>query len=277
MASPSSLRRSVASSLAVILLATLSSLAAVPADIVLLRTPASERNWTADATLWRYHETWQTDMARLESGKLVRVDPLNPRIGFSSAKIWQEQQSGRNPRDLQFPVREATRIVGSPFPPAGWTSVDFDDGDWLRNATVMGNHYRSLALVCLRGKFQVADPIAVTRVQLQASIQGGAVVYLNGSEIGRIGLPQGKLAMDTLADDYDKDAYVGRPGCLLPHRDGGGMIMPEKEFYQREKDTQLHERYRKRFRSLNVTIAPASLRKGTNVLAIEIHRAQRTR
>ncbi len=245
-----------------------------PAPTPILRMAAGPRNWQSDATIWRYYEAWQTDIARMESGQLVRVDPLYPRLAFAPAKTWGEQQSGRNPREQVYRLQEAPQVTGSPFPPADWAKPDFDDGDWVRTAVPMGCHYRSLALVCLRGKFEVTDTSRVEELSLEAVFQGGAVFYLNGQEVGRAFLPAGKLEFGTLAEDYPKEAFVHPSGkLLLPQVNNSLWIMGEREYAQQVKDPQLEERYGKRFRRFQVKIPASALRAGTNVLAIEVHRA----
>ena len=250
------------------------SRATAPGQTPILRTAAGPRNWHSDATIWRYYEAWQTDVARTEAGGLVRVDPFYPRVGFAPDKIWGEQQSGRNPRELVFRIQEAPRTTGSPFPPADWAKPEFDDGDWVRTAVPMGCHYRSLALVCLRGKFEVLDPTRVEELSLEAVFQGGAVFYLNGQEIGRAFLPTGKLGFDTLAEGYPKEAFVHPSGKTpLPQVNAHLWIMGEQEYAQQVKDPQLRERYGKRLRRFSAKIPASALRAGTNVLAVEVHRA----
>lgn len=246
--------------------------AAGPAEIVLLGTP-DPRGWSPNATIWRYLETWQTDLARLADGRLMRVDPLNPRVGFAGSKIWEEQGSGRNHKQLRFSIRAAGRVVGSPPPPADWRQPQFDDGDWIRTPRPMGSHYRSLAVVCLRGKFEVDDPAQVEELSLAASFQGGVVAYLNGHEVARASLPQGKIDFETLADDYPKEVYLASPNCLLTQTNASSAVIGEDDASQVLKDAGLADRYKRRFRHLRAALPAKLLQKGVNVLAIEVHRA----
>jgi len=245
-----------------------------PALTPILRMAAGPRNWQSDATIWRYYEAWQTDVAKAESGALMRIDAFHPRVAFAPAKIWGEQQTGRNPKELVFRVQEASQVTGSPFPPGDWAKPEFDDSEWVRTAVPMGCHYRSLALACLRGRFEVRDPARVEELSLEAVFQGGAAFYLNGQEIGRAFLPTGKLEFDTLAEDYPKETFVHPSGkMLLPQINGSQWIMGEKEYAQQVKDPELQGRYSKRFRRFQAKIPASALRAGTNVLAVEVHRA----
>jgi hypothetical protein len=235
---------------------------AEPADVVVLQMTRN-RNWDGGGTIWRYYEAWQTDVVRKEDGKLVRVDPLNPRANYDPKKAWDEQNAGRNSKDFDLQLKETETIKGSPFPPADWSKPGFDDSRWVRTPIPMGSSYRSLALICLRGKFIVNDPSQVTELMLDAVIQGGAVVYCNGQEVGRFHLPPGKIGFDSPAEDYPKDAFVDSTGGLLGIGwDNSGLKNPDTA-----------TRWKSRSRTVSVKIPAAAIQKGVNVLAIEAHRA----
>ena len=235
-------------------------------------------------TFWRYFETWQTEVVRKGDGTLARVDPFDPRSDFDYNKIWKEDRSGDN-KAIEVPLRVTDKIMGSTFPPPDWMQPDFDDSAWVRTATPMQMGYRSLAMVCVRGKFTVNDPSRAMDLNLAASIQGGAVVYLNGKEAGRFHLPEGKITNETPAEDYPKEAFFTSSGDLIaltpPYGTGGCSSTPVKEeeidaLAVRRKDAELPERYKKRFRHISLKIPGNLLRKGVNVLAIEVHRAPAT-
>jgi hypothetical protein len=245
-----------------------------PANIVLLKTAPAAQNWTGDSTIWRYWETWATDVAKLADGKIIRVDPYSPREGFVPTKLWSEQQAGKNTKDMVFPLHAAEKTTGSPPPPEDWAQPGFDDSNWVRTAAIMGCHYRALSLVCVRGKFEVNDPAAVGEVTLQATFQGGAVFYVNGQEIGRANLPAGKLQPDTLADEYPRECFVAASEKqLLPQVNQNLWIRPLDDYLKTVTDTQLQERYKKRFRTIDLKVPAAAMRQGANVLAVEVHRA----
>jgi len=134
----------------------------------------------------------------------------------------------------------------SPLPAAGWWKPNFDDSRWSRfpgvasgNFNVWGNPSGDrkspfVALVCMRGKFKVTDPAKAGNLKLSLSYRGGIVVYLNGIEVARGHLPGGGL--EQLALDY--------------------------------AEGEAHDR-----RLPDITIPAAMLRRGTNVLAVEVHRA----
>jgi len=212
-----------------------------------------------DGSMWRYFDTWETDVARLDSGGLVRVDPLDPR-----------EFAGGD----RFRLAKAKRTLGSEQPPAGWQTCDFDDSRWQRrNAYWFLQQYRAISRVCLRGKFQVTDPSRASDLKLDIGFRGGVVVYLNGSEVGRAFLPKGELSRDTLAEDYPKECYIASDGTLIRQANISGLILAADQIPKENKAADAPEGYRKRTRALSVAVPAKYLRKGTNVLAVEVRRA----
>jgi len=188
-------------------------------------------------SFWRCHMTWRPGLVRTEEGKLQALD-------FSWGK-----------------VVEAPEISTAP-PPPDWMEPGFDDRSWVRTpGPVLGSRRdRSLALLCLRGKFEVKDPSRVRGLTLSLSYRGGAVVYLNGKELVRSHLPQGKITPEALADDYPLDVYLDPDGYVLRH----GFGDPEK----------FADRFQRRIRRVSNFEVPTSLlTKGVNLLAIELHPA----
>ncbi len=175
----------------------------------------------------------------------------------------------------------------SPLPPADWMRVDFDDANWWRDPGPFfgggGKIYQlfnpphasrygfvqtvALALFCARGKFTVSDPTQVQELRLSVEFRGGIVVYLNGREVTRKHLPPGKIDFETLAEDYPIElSLMLEPKSKKP-RDRGISGIP------REGAEPIRERLEKRIRRLeNIPLPVEFLRKGTNVLALEIHR-----
>jgi hypothetical protein len=161
-------------------------------------------------------------------------------------------------------------VADGPLPPGDWMKPEFDDSGWGRFVNVatdawkQGLHgYREgpqQALLCLRGKFSIEDPARVKDLKLSLGYRGGAVVYLNGREIARGHLPKAEKP-DFLApaEDYPSDAFLRPKGDPLNYEAG---------------DTKTFaDRMNLRLRSLEVALPGELLRKGTNVLAVEIHRA----
>lgn len=158
-------------------------------------------------------------------------------------------------------------------PPADWMQPEFDDGAWWRAPGPFygnpGTRYRyeygflqpeAIALICLRGKFGVDDPGKVRSLTFSAAYRGGIVVYLNGKEIKRANMPEGKIDFETLAEEYPREAYVRPDGAVL--RWGWGD--PDKN----------KDRLEMRIRRLEkISLPVENLRKGMNVLSIEIHRS----
>jgi hypothetical protein len=190
---------------------------------------------------WRHWMYWTTQQARLASGAVQYGH-------FDERRKWNED----------------AQVSRSATPPAGWQAPAFDDHAWSCDRGPFGplrtrggeHEAATLAGIFLRGQFEVADPAAPAHLVLTFS--GGAVVYVNGTEAGRAGLPAGALTPDTPAEAYPDEVWLAPDGKLLT-----------RSF----DETKYADAFRKRLRTLEIAIPAALLRKGPNLLAVEIHRA----
>jgi len=123
----------------------------------------------------------------------------------------------------------------TPLPAVDWMQPDFDDSGWHRIPAVDPNS-PWISHLAMRGKFNVTDPTRVKNLKLSLTYRGGVVVYLNGREIARGHLKPGAKPND-LAEDY-----------------------PEGKLKESRALT-------------DVRIPAALMRRGTNVLAFELHRS----
>jgi hypothetical protein len=160
----------------------------------------------------------------------------------------------------------------SPLAPANWAKADFDDSCWPRyqgDLTDFLDGYGTAVsdqvwptLLHLRNCFGVAEPDRAKDLKLTVTCLGGAVVYVNGREIGRGFMPAGEAGPLTPAENYPIEAYAGEDGVVaLPALSG------------KEPAAGLLDRYRKRIRTFTLDVPAGALVKGRNVLAIELHRA----
>ncbi|HET6427869.1 MAG TPA: glycoside hydrolase domain-containing protein [Phycisphaerae bacterium] len=161
--------------------------------------------------------------------------------------------------------------------PAQWGAAEFDDSAWPRTtagrlayvafrgdgkSASRGETLWNAGVLCLRGKFR-ADPAGVEQLYLTARYRGGVVVYLNGQEVARGGLPAGELTPATPGEPYPPEAYLDPAGKPLPD--------PSRV---KTADKDLLDRIASRDRTLGPVELPAkALRQGVNVLAVEIHRS----
>ncbi len=193
---------------------------------------------------WRCHLVWTTPQFRTDAGELI-APPFNVGWPTSAWKAWKKS-------------KKTVKVRSSTLPPKTWRTPEFDDGTWARcsGRVIAGPYYMSL--LCLRSRFEVVDPAKVGDLTLSVSFRGGAVVYLNGQEVARASLPKGEIEPGTPAADYPKEAWFTPEGKLLSH-----------VWHKKHKDW-----LKKRVREISAVKIPAKLlRKGLNVLAIELHRA----
>jgi len=186
----------------------------------------------------------------LKSPEIAFDDGVKP-VVYSSAHYWINGET--------------------PPPPQGWTRPEFNDADWLRGPLGMGCHAPFVARACLRGRFLVADPEQVKSLKCRAIYQGGAVVFLNGQEIDRKDIASGAH----LAEAYPVETFVRADGTLLLPEGDYVKAGPGKwdRFKVKKPDKEDLRRMALRQRTLEVELPARLLRKGVNVLAVEIIRA----
>jgi len=208
-------------------------------------------------SFWRFHVTLRKPVVPAAAGRAEAVLPV------------------------QVPYRSypGLELLETEPPAAEWAGPDFDDSAWARGRvaeklpdSIAGVVFApgiefSTGSLCLRGKFQVEDPAAVEGMTLSVKYRGGIVVYVNGTEVARQHLPAGKPAAASPGAAYPPEAFVDSRGKPIP-----GAYHAGKRIKEGEKE--LAERLASRERRLGPVAIPAKLlRKGVNVLAIELHRS----
>jgi len=165
-----------------------------------------------------------------------------------------------------LPGKSLAMHAPTPPPPEGWTLPEFDDSGWTRRPALGAIHSPFLSRLCARGKFRVDDPRKVSGLRLSLGYHGGAIVYVNGKEVARRHLPSSLSDVEAPADRYDRAAFLDEKGNLIQ----SGTI--RKWRADSNEATKRHPAMAGR-RIDDLAIPSSMLRKGVNVLAIELHRA----
>jgi len=145
----------------------------------------------------------------------------------------------------------------TPEPPDDWKTPDFDDHGWLRGPARIACNAPVVRRLCLRGKFVVTDPAKVKDLKVTAGYYGGCIVSVNGTEIARGHLKPGEEGRLGLAESYPEQAYFFGNTQTWQYLTGG----PADEM----------DRVRTRWLK-EITVPSRLVRKGLNVLAVEIVR-----
>ncbi len=164
--------------------------------------------------------------------------------------------------DSTWPRQRKPDGVGSP---AQYTVGTPERNGWLRG-------------VYLRFRFEIPDPAAAGAVTFSADYIGGIRAFVNGQEIARGHLPAGDFGAETMAEEYPLEAYVATFADLSEKEKAkyqGKEPPPTQVMRSADELTPLGSRlYKLRNRTINPLAIPQKLlRKGTNVLAIELRAA----
>ena len=208
-------------------------------------------------SFWRFRTVWETPEVVLPSGEVKHA-----RVVCKDVYGWFQ----KNPKEGQAPesmykIEDVPTVRLPAETPADWMKTDFDDSAWarVRGPMLDGSSNEAWKLVLMRGLFEVSDPGKAGDLSLALTFRGGAAVYLNGEELTRASMPKGETNLYTPAEPYPEEVYFSSEGFALSRRDGSADGKP---------------RIAKRVRQLaDCKLPAAKLRKGTNVLAIAIHRA----
>ncbi|HOX04825.1 MAG TPA: DUF6067 family protein [Planctomycetota bacterium] len=208
-------------------------------------------------SFWRFRTVWETPELVLPSGEVKHA-----RLVGKDVYGWFQ----KNPKEGQAPESnykfEDVAMVRLPAEtPADWMKPGFDDSTWarLRGPMLAGSPNEAWKLILMRGAFEVEDPAKAGDLTLSLDFRGGAVVHLNGEELTRAFMPKGELNLYTPAEAYPDEAYYTTDGFALLRGDRSPEGKPRIE---------------KRIRKITECRLPtAKLKKGLNVVAVEIHRA----
>ncbi|MHC4716522.1 MAG: glycoside hydrolase domain-containing protein, partial [Planctomycetota bacterium] len=192
---------------------------------------------------WRQHVTVMPPLVSADSARAAGMEESARRL---------KRRTGRS------------KIISLPAtpPPAGWAGADFDDRRWDRVMGVFSTGHQEVGQVCRRSKFVVSEPAGVRRLTLEIGYVGGAVAWLNGREVLRTSMPDGPITHRTPAADYPHEAFFVASG---PRK---GKLL--HSYYDRKLPEQFALRARK---AGPVELPVKLLRKGVNVLALELHSA----
>ena len=138
-----------------------------------------------------------------------------------------------------------------PEPDNAWRETEFDDSRWPAGPARLGYDDGAVTTVrfgpdpsdkrpttYFRRTFEVEKPLVFGMLKLRMQYDDGVVLYLNGTEITRPGMPAGDIRFDTWASNTQ-----GRDN--------------EQKFF-------------------DIDVPATSLRNGTNIIAAEVHQSSAT-
>jgi hypothetical protein len=193
-------------------------------------------------------------------------------------------------------------LVTPEYPPKGWEQHGFDDSNWMVfwNTSIRGKEGEGSVYtqnLFMRTYFIVPDPSKAKDMILNVIFRGGIRVFVNGQEVGRAHLPKGDLPYSIHGEAYPSEAYYNKREESADRKSQTAIGEIWTRFIKggRSEDPKL-KRYRcpappqwngykgpwlnrtgwdrlknMRDRKLENIIIPAKfLKKGSNVLALEI-------
>ena len=153
---------------------------------------------------------------------------------------------------------------------AEWNKLEMDDSGWLRGPVTVAPNVSMLDRIYLRGVFTVPYPQSAGDLTLTAEYHGGIIVYINGEEVGRNNIAKDKRndpKAPVFAENYPEEAFVTEKGIWLGPSGAklDGKIVQSNEESKRRMALWVRE--------ATVKIPAKHLKKGANVVCIEVVRA----
>jgi Glycoside hydrolase 123, catalytic domain/Glycoside hydrolase 123, N-terminal domain len=231
-------------------------------------------NWTK-AARWMLALVMAIMSFSFAAAQQAAGDPNSGVVVLDTTGFWQmhhtlkapviQLDSGPKAMDLRWVkdkrLLKTLRWASCETPTAAddWMQAEFDDTTWLRGPARMSCRTPLLSRLCMRGRFTVTDPSKVKDLQLSVAYRGGVIVYLNGKEVARHHLPQDVAGKELLASGYPAEAFMPVAGSKRPAFRALPLEAAEKIAIRR--------------RSADIAIPSGLLRKGVNVLGLDIVRA----
>ena len=171
-------------------------------------------------------ESFRLDRTLLVAGQnVLAVEVHNSSLDSSDLSFLPELAA----EELVVPEDAEWRFLRGSFPrPSDWTAVDFVDEAWETATgsigfgnddafTVIDDMPGAYVSIAARTSFVVADPGLFPSLRLTVIHDDGVVLYLNGTEVGRVNMPDGDAVEATLALDAVEPTATSFdiPGTLL--------------------------------------------------------------
>lgn len=143
----------------------------------------------------------------------------------------------RSTADWRYDAQRAEPLAGwkgLPYDDSAWksatTEVGFGEGDEATTLTAaeVGSGSSRTVTVYFRRAFQLADASAVTGLQIELNRDDGAVVYINGAEVGRSNIGAGTVTYSTIASNASPENVfetMAVPSAILPLLQNGENVI----------------------------------------------------
>ncbi len=105
-------------------------------------------------------------------------------------------------------------LAGSGTPPPEWVNPGFADGSWGEGQAPLGYGENGIATTLpsaitawARAGFDLGSPSSIAKLSLGIRYDDGVVVYLNGAEVARRGVPAGQTATTVASISHEADGF----------------------------------------------------------------------
>lgn len=151
-------------------------------------------------------------------GREVEIEAMSiPGYNFKCWEIYSEDN-----RINLVNYKENWRYYdGNQVPGSNWTSASFNDNQWKSGNAPLGygnlghttsisygsNSSNKYTTAYFRKKVVITNPTGKDNFEIRVYVDDGAVVYVNGQEVGRVNMPSGTISHSTFSTTYNNGIY----------------------------------------------------------------------
>lgn len=209
--------------------------------------PVQETTWATEAVWGAAERAWTTVLlpadALVAGTNMLAIEVHNdartgPDIAMAAGLSTTDDGVAPPPQDrilVPFGAEWRYDDTGVDLDGVDWTAPGFDDAPWSSGAAQLGYGDGDEMTVIAEGPapdrhvtyyfrrtFEVDDPAVFAELEIDVVRDDGAVIYVNGVEVGRSNMPDGPVDAATLATDYtwgreetDPHAFVADASILV--------------------------------------------------------------
>ncbi len=160
------------------------------------------------------------------SGQALQL--VDPSRDNSRPSNWSAAQPDAGEPGMLLPMTANWRYNQNGFVPTGWNQPEFNDAAWpsgdallfVETAALPAPKNTPLSLgpitYYFRTSFDYSGTAGGGTLALSTIIDDGAVIYLNGSELLRLRLPDGQITANTLATPFVDNAELRGKPLVIP-------------------------------------------------------------
>lgn len=232
-----------------------------------------------------YYTNWNESLIVSAAAKTATRTNLTMLV---NAVEWLARVGETNPFQTVVSAGSTWKYDADGSMDANWNQASFNDGawnsgaaplgyddwnqDWIVSQVAAGSQGNRPITTWFRKSFTIASLSNVTNLLVKINADDGAVVYLNGTEIGRYNMPGGSVTSSTLANSSNEINWSSIfMVCPYSGTDWNNATPSQQAIWAAQREATFTDYNTPEFNWGRILSGLGNLVVGTNVLAVEVH------